>query len=78
MNCGNQRGEEKKMKMTWKKKNGNKRLAVPNLPFDNDNDYQQDDDEEQQHKRLNSPSSINHQNPQSNQTLAYVYLEVAM
>ena len=63
------------MKMTWKKKNGNKRLAVPNLPFDNDNDYQQDDDEEQQHKRPNSPSSINHQNPQSNQTLAHVFLE---
>ncbi|CAO2834228.1 unnamed protein product [Amaranthus hypochondriacus] len=63
------------MKMTWKKKNGNKRLAVPNLPFDNDNDYKEDEEEGEQHKRSNSPSSINNQNPQSNQTLADVFLE---
>ncbi|XP_021718173.1 tetratricopeptide repeat protein 33-like [Chenopodium quinoa] len=49
------------MKMTWKKKSGSKRLAIPNLPFEND-------EEDDQLKQANSPpSSLNPQIP--NKTL---------
>ncbi|XP_021760910.1 tetratricopeptide repeat protein 33-like [Chenopodium quinoa] len=49
------------MKMTWKKKSGSKRLAIPNLPFEND-------EEDDQLKQSNSPpSSLNPQIP--NKTL---------
>ncbi|KMT19649.1 hypothetical protein BVRB_1g010360 [Beta vulgaris subsp. vulgaris] len=58
------------MKMTWKKKSGKKRVAIPNLPFE-------DDEEQETHSNL--PSSLNshsnNQPQQSNQTLADAFVQ---
>lgn len=49
--------------MTWKKKSANKRLAIPNLPFDND------EDDPLKQSQSPPPSSLDSHPPNYNNTL---------
>ncbi|KNA19507.1 hypothetical protein SOVF_061000 [Spinacia oleracea] len=59
------------MKMTWKKKSGSKRLAIPNLPFQNDEDDQQN----QSDSSLNSSYNNNPNKTLDSSSLANAFHE---
>lgn len=57
--------------MTWKKKSGSKRLAIPNLPFQNDEDDQQN----QSDSSLNSSYNNNPNKTLDSSSLANAFHE---